>query len=152
MAMTMSRWKLDQLRRQSIEEQWDRAEPWMRHARQTSRIVVAAFNAQVHSRVPHLAWPTFRAMWYAQRYYIGLHCPGCKQESCLDIEKIDWHPEASINSLIGNLKCIRCRPNPPHAVITGLWKRPRGTVLPTRRFRELPADIKRMGRKRHMPP
>lgn len=130
------------------QRQWERAERWIKLARRDSCYAVAQFNGRIHSPIPQIIWPTFRALWYAERYYIGTFCPACKQEGCLDIGKVDWHPEATINVLIPQFKCVRCGPGAPLPTITGLWKQPRGQVLRTRRFRELPEDCKRIGRRR----
>ncbi len=143
MSLRLSRRKQEELAQERREHEVRLLLPYFRLAQRNACHAVAAFNAQVHSRFPILAWPTFRAAWYAERYYLGVLCDACKQETCIDIEKIDWHPEASINSLIPYLHCSRCGPSSPNAILTGLWKRPRTIVLTTQRFRRLPADLPR---------
>lgn len=140
MSLRLSRRQEEQLAREARAAYEARERPWRELARRRARRLVAAFNAEAHSRFPRTIWPTFRAAMLAERCYLGVFCSGCKQETCIDITRIDWHPDASVNSLIPYLRCQRCGPQAPLPEITALWKRPRTRVLNTRRFRPLPPD------------
>jgi hypothetical protein len=121
--------------RRQIEEERERLAafeaslaPWTRRAERECKLAVAAFNVRVKSKKypAALAWPTFRAAIIAKRHFLTLMCPGCGQGTCIDIrpEKLRYHPDASVNSLIPYFFCERCAPNPPYAVITGLSRWP----------------------------
>lgn len=102
-----------------------RLAPQRKRAEREAKLAVAVFNVRARTQSAILAWPTFRAARAAKRYFLTAFCPGCKQEACLDLRKLSYHPDASINCLIPKLSCKRCCPNPPFAKITGLWRRPR---------------------------
>jgi hypothetical protein len=49
-------------------------------------------------------------------------CPGCQQIGEIDLRGLDFHPNATIESLILSLSCRRCQPNPPFVRLFGLSK------------------------------
>jgi hypothetical protein len=46
--------------------------------------------------------------------------PGCGVVGEIDLRALDRHPGASLESLIPELSCTRCSPNPPFAKLIGL--------------------------------
>ncbi len=99
--------------------------PKIKRTEKEAKLAVAAFNVRAKTKWAILAWPTFRAALTAKRHFLTMICPGCKQSGCIDLRKISYHPDASINCLIPQLSCKRCCPNPPFAKITGLCRRPK---------------------------
>lgn len=116
--------RLTQEAKARLRDEQNRLAPKTRRAEKEAKIAVAAFNVRARTDWAILTWPTFRAARVAKRYFLTVRCPGCKQEACIDLRKIGYHLDASINCLIPHLSCKRCCPNPPFAKITGLWKRP----------------------------
>jgi hypothetical protein len=104
------------------QEELRRTEPQRRRATIEAKIAVAVFNVRARSGHPVLAWPTFRAAALAERPFLIVECASCGQIACLDLRKIGYHPDASINSLTPYLKCLRCHPNPPSPRLIGLRK------------------------------
>jgi hypothetical protein len=122
MAHSKSIHQLVQEARKAAEAEERRVEPQRKRAENEAKLSVAVFNVRARTDWAILTWPTFRAAQVAKRYFLTCLCPGCKQEACIDLRKIKYHPDASINSLIPHLSCKRCCPNPPFAKITGLWR------------------------------
>jgi hypothetical protein len=125
MAHSKSTRQLLQEEREAAEAEKRRLAPQWKRAASEAKFAVAVFNVRARTDWAILAWPTFRAALTAKRYFLTCRCPGCQQEACLDLRKLKYHPDASINCLIPHLSCTRCCPNPPFAKITGLWRRPR---------------------------
>jgi hypothetical protein len=44
-------------------------------------------------------------------------CPACRTFTETDLRKLDYHPLATISSVIPKVSCQRCRPNAPFARI-----------------------------------
>src|SRR5665213_1631896 len=122
MAHSKSIHRLTQEARAAAEAEERRLAPQRKRAEREAKLAVAAFNVRARMQRAVLAWPTFRAAFSAKRYFLTCACPACKQEACLDLRKIKYHPDASINCLIPYLSCQRCCPNPPFAKITGIWR------------------------------
>jgi hypothetical protein len=122
MAHTISAWKLKMSLLGAALEEQRRTEPQRRRARNEAKIAVAVFNVRARSAHPVLAWPTFRAASVAERPFLMVECVSCRQISYLDLRQINAHPDASINSLTPNLKCLRCQPDPPLPRLIGLRK------------------------------
>jgi len=125
MAHSKSIHRLTQEAREVARTEERRLAPRRKRAEKEAKIAVAAFNVRAKTDWAILAWPTFRAALTAKRFFLTALCPGCKQEVCLDLRRLSYHPDASINCLIPHLSCKRCCPNPPFAKITGLWRRPK---------------------------
>jgi hypothetical protein len=83
--------------------------------------VVEIWNA----RTELLFYPTFRTALAAGLPWLEYMCPGCRQVGELDLREVDRHPEASISTLIPQLSCRRCCPNPPFAKLIRLKARRR---------------------------
>lgn len=69
-------------------------------------------------------WPTIGAAVAAGKPWLTFYCPGCQVRGEVDLRVIAkvrrFHPGASIEVLVPSLSCQRCRPQPPHAKLTGL--------------------------------
>ena len=122
MAHTISERRLKMFLWRVEWEERRRAEPQRRRAINEAKTAVAAFNVRARSAHPVFAWPTFRAAALAERPFLMVKCVSCGQVAHLDLRKIDYHPDASINSLAPYLKCLRCQPNPPLPRLIGLRK------------------------------
>jgi hypothetical protein len=94
-----------------------------------ARKVVEIWNA----RTELLFYPTFRTALAAGLPWLEYMCPACRQVGELDLREVDCHPEASISTLIPQLSCRRCCPNPPFAELIRL--KARSTALEPRRAR-----------------
>jgi hypothetical protein len=84
-----------------------------------ARKVVEIWNA----RTELLFYPTFRTALAAGLPWLEYLCPACRQVGELDLREVDRHPEASISTLIPQLSCRRCCPNPPFAELIRLKAR-----------------------------
>jgi hypothetical protein len=84
-----------------------------------ARKVVEIWNA----RTELLFYPTFRTALAAGLPWLEYICPGCRQVGELDLREVDRHSEASISTLIPQLSCRRCCPNPPFAELIRLKAR-----------------------------
>jgi hypothetical protein len=104
------------------QDELRRTEPRRRRATIEAKVAVAVFNVRARSAHPVLAWPTFRAAVMAERPFLMVECASCGQIAGLDLRKIGYHLDASINSLTPYLKCLRCQPNPPSPRLIGLRK------------------------------
>ena len=120
MAHSKSIRQLDQEARAAADAEERRLAPQRKRAEREAKFAVAVFNVRAKTQSAVLAWPTFRAALAAKRYFLTVLCPACKQEASIDLRKVNYHPDASINCLIPRLSCTRCCPNPPFAKITGV--------------------------------
>lgn len=64
--------------------------------------------------------PTIGAAIRAGKPRLTCWCPGCGVVGEIDLRQVDRHPGASIESLIPQISCTRCSPNPPFARLIGL--------------------------------
>jgi hypothetical protein len=125
------------------ENQWRR--------REATRRMIAEWNAwftdpdrknRTAARIIHL-WdarrargaepffhPTIRAAIRAGRPFLTCYCPGCGVVGEVDLRKFDYHPGATVESLIPRLSCQRCSPHPPFARLIGLATHPGALVQP----------------------
>jgi hypothetical protein len=110
--------------KEELKEQ-RRTAPQRRRAAIEAKIAVAVFNVRARSTHPVLAWPTFRAALLAGRPILVVQCPSCEQVTEVDLRRIKYHPDSSINSLTPHLKCLRCQPDPPLPRLMGLRRTPR---------------------------
>ena len=76
-----------------------------------ARKVVEIWNA----RSELFFYPTIRAAITAGCPWLDYMCPACCRIGEIDLRQVDRHPDASISSLIQELSCRSCRPNPPFA-------------------------------------
>lgn len=88
-----------------------------------AKLAVALWNVRVLAPPPLAFYPTFRAALTAKRFFLACRCPACRTTGCIDLRTIDRHPDASIESIIPQISCGRCVPNPPLAKIIGLRRR-----------------------------
>jgi hypothetical protein len=122
MAHTISERQIRMFWRRVGQEELRRTEPQRRRATIEAKIAVAAFNVRARSAHPVLAWPTFRAAVLSERPFLMVECVSCGQIACVDLRKIGYHLDASINALTPYLKCMRCQPDPPSPRLFGLRK------------------------------
>jgi hypothetical protein len=131
MAHTISERKVRYfLLKEELKEQ-RRTAPQRRRASIEAKIAVAVFNVGARSTHPVLAWPTFRAPLLAGRPILVVQCSSCEQVTDIDLRRIKYHPESSINSLTPHLKCLRCQPDPPLPRLVGLRRIPRFICSPS---------------------
>ena len=71
-------------------------------------------------RAEPLFVPTIGAAIRARKPVLMFYCPGCQVVGELNLQNVDRHPGASIESLIPFVSCTRCSPNPPFAKLIGL--------------------------------
>jgi len=133
MAHSKSIHRLTQEAREAARAEENSLAPKKKRAGREAKIAVAAFNVRAKTKWAVRAWPTFRAAFSAKRYFLTCVCPGCKQEACLDLRKLSYHPDASINCLIPKLSCKRCCPEgrilqTSHQMSRGENPRPHGLV------------------------
>jgi hypothetical protein len=74
--------------------------------------LIGDWNARQAWRMPLLLAPTIGAE-VAARY-------ACRTTQALDLREVDRHPVAAVTSLIPELSCRSCRPNPPFAELVRL--------------------------------
>ena len=67
--------------------------------------------------------PTIRAAITAGCLWLDYMCQACCRIGEIDLRQVDRHPDASISSLIQELSCRSCRPNPPFAKLIQLKSR-----------------------------
>lgn len=79
-----------------------------------ARRIVALWNARACRRQPSF-YPTFRTAVAAGTPKLTFMCPACHQVGEADLRTFDRHPDAAISSIISNLSCQCCSPNPPFA-------------------------------------
>ena len=84
-----------------------------------ARKVVEIWNA----RSELFFYPTIRAAITAGCPWLDYMCPACCRIGEIDLRQVDRHPDASISSLIQELSCRSCRPNPPFAKLIRLKSR-----------------------------
>jgi hypothetical protein len=82
--------------------------------------LVAEWNARQERRMPMLFSPTIDAVLTAKHWFLHVRCPACRTTSCVDLRKLDWHPNAAVTALIPKLSCRGCRPNAPFAELLKL--------------------------------
>src|SRR5262245_21123114 len=75
-----------------------------------------------------LYYPTFHTALRTGHRWLTFQCPACQQIGEVDLSRLDYHPAASISAVIPRLSCGRCCPNPPHARLLRLNRRPQTTV------------------------
>ena len=81
-----------------------------------ARKVVEIWNA----RSDLFFYPTIRAAVAAGCPWLDYMCPACCRIGEIDLREVDRHPDASISSLIQELSCRSCQPNPPFARLVRL--------------------------------
>jgi hypothetical protein len=116
MSLRMSRRKWEKMTRakQAAEEAVRAA---ARHGIATrARKVEEIWNA----RSDLFFYPTIRAAITAGCPWLDYMCPACCRIGEIDLRQVDRHPDASISSLIQELSCRSCRPNPPFAKLVRL--------------------------------
>jgi hypothetical protein len=64
--------------------------------------------------------PSIRAALVAGYHWLEVYCPGCRTSRVVDIRAIDRHPEASVGSLVLDLKCGWCPGSAPMPRLLGL--------------------------------
>ena len=84
-----------------------------------ARKVVEIWNA----RSELFFYPTMRAAITAGCPWLDYMCLACRRIGEIDLRQVDRHPDASISSLIQELSCRSCRPNPPFAKLIRLKSR-----------------------------
>lgn len=110
---------------ESIEAEKRRkvAEEQARIAEQAT-VVVGAWLELIAKEDFVYLWPTIGAAIAAGKPWLTFFCPGCQIRGAVDLrviaKKRRFHPQASIEVLVPSLSCQRCRPQPPHARLTGL--------------------------------
>ena len=93
--------------------------------RTRSQKVIDIWNA----RAEPLYWPTFKTALRAGCRWLTFLCPGCQQVGEVDLAEFDYHPNAPITALIPELSCSQCCPNPPHARLLRLTRRPMSSEI-----------------------
>jgi hypothetical protein len=81
-----------------------------------ARKVVEIWNA----RSDLFFYPTIRAAIAAGCPWLDYMCPACCRIGEVDLRQVDRNPDASISSLIQELSCRSCQPNPPFAKLVRL--------------------------------
>jgi len=81
-----------------------------------ARKVVQIWNA----RSDLFFYPTIRAAIAAGCPWLDYMCPACCRIGEVDLRQVDRNPDASISSLIQELSCRSCQPNPPFAKLVRL--------------------------------
>lgn len=92
--------------------------------RAVARRYIALWNARAARGRPHLTFPTINAAIVAGTPFLRYLCPACHQVGETDLRRQDRHPDATVASLIIDLSCTRCSPNPPLAQLIGLEELP----------------------------
>jgi hypothetical protein len=82
----------------------------------SARKVLEIWNA----RSDLFFYPTIRAAIAAGCPWLDYMCPACCRVGEIDLRQVDRHPDASISSMIQELSCRSCRPNPPFARLVRL--------------------------------
>jgi len=65
-------------------------------------------------------FPTIKCAMVAEMPIVLSVCPACRTITETDLRKLDYHPLATIASIIPKVSCTRCRPNAPFARITAI--------------------------------
>jgi hypothetical protein len=119
-SLRLSRRKTDQLEREKLKAE-ARAMEEQRVAEATyARRIVALWNARAaRARRPSF-YPTFGTVMAAGTPLLTFMCPACQQVSEVDLRTFDRHSDASVSSVIPELSCRRCSPNPPFAALMKL--------------------------------
>ena len=107
MAHTKRRHKLERERREALNEIERIEGPKRLKSEREAKLLVATWNVRVIRHSPVWFFPTIRAALIAQRFYLGCLCPGCGQRGCVDLRRVNRHPDASLESLIPMLSCQR---------------------------------------------
>ncbi len=84
---------------------------------------VALFNARATAGLMPGHYPTLRAAIELRRPWLRFLCPACRTIGELDLRTLIRHPAATLASLIPNLSCKRCSPNPPLAWLLRVARR-----------------------------
>jgi len=90
-------------------------------SRAYAKRIVALFNARAAKNAAtgrgHAFFPTVTCCVVAELPVVETQCPGCGWITHTDLRTKDYHPLATISTLIFKVSCTRCSPNPPLARI-----------------------------------
>jgi hypothetical protein len=112
-----SRWKIRGYERAQIANR-------LAAEREICSPIIKAWNAHARRHQPPRFYPTIGAALSAEVPWLEYLCPGCGMIADIDIRTFDWHPAATISSLIPKLPCPRCYNNPPFARLRALRRFP----------------------------
>jgi hypothetical protein len=119
MSHSPSRYQIDkEMRRREAEASAIRAEHW-KAAQDYAARIVRLYNARAETRWPSF-YPTIGTAIIAGTPILRFFCPACQQMGETDLRQWDRHANGAISSLIPDLSCDRCCPNPPLARLRGL--------------------------------
>lgn len=130
MSLRMSRRKVEALEREQRQREARQSAIDKRRDAHHSRRLVNLWNNRVKRGARPSFWPTFGSVIAAGMPWLSVLCPACRQIADVDLRTIERHPDAPISSLIPQLSCRRCCPNPPFARLLELRAKRQAVLAP----------------------
>jgi hypothetical protein len=127
----MSSHRLSDRQRATREQEFNREGGFEREERsaiqdrRAATALVSIWDARLASGRELWFCPTIGAATAGGRPWLQFMCPGCLMVGEVDLHKLGRHPRGSIESIIPDLSCRRCQPNPPFAQLLRLSPSPR---------------------------